>query len=36
MITYGLIHFIAWPLVIWLAYLWSQWAVKKYARKLEE
>ncbi len=35
-ITYGLIHFIAWPFVIILAYLWVQWAIKKYASILNK
>jgi len=33
MITYGLIHFISWPLIIYLSYVLSVWAIKKYDKK---
>ncbi len=32
---YGMIHFISWPILIYLAYKLSFWAVKKYEEKYE-
>ncbi len=34
-ITYGLIHFIAWPFIIVVAYFWIKWAIQKYGPVLE-
>jgi hypothetical protein len=33
---YALIHFIAWPLLIYLAYVWIKYAIRKYGRELEK
>ncbi len=33
MYTYGIINFLMWPLVIWLSYKLSFWAVKKLENK---
>ena len=32
---YALLHFISWPLLIWLAYLWIRWAVRRFERTIE-
>jgi len=33
MITYGLINFISWPIVIYLSYKLTVWAIRKYDKK---
>jgi len=34
--TYAMIHFISWPVLIYLAYKLSFWAVKKYEAKYQK
>ncbi len=31
--TYAMIHFISWPLIIYLSYKMVVWAVKKYEKQ---
>ncbi len=33
---YALIHFISWPLLIWLSYILIRLAVNKYEKRLDE